>query len=84
MSDFDVTGGTAAVSRITISKIQALLPELRASADRGYAQLYLGMSHATLNEQDEACTAFERARASGTASVKEDSDNWRLKLRCRP
>lgn len=84
MRDYDDTGGTATVSRITISKIAALLPDLRVAADRAYAQLYLGMSHATLKDQDEACAAFERAGSLGSASVKKDSDDWRLTLRCRP
>lgn len=83
---FDATNGSPASARTTIPKINALLPQLTTSLDQGWAQLYLGMSHATLEDKASACAAFKLAGALGAESntVRSTSVDWRTLLGCGP
>ena len=84
MSRVDGDGGQF-VAQDAVRKLEALKPRLSSKDDQAWAEVYLGMSLATLNESAKACAAFERASAlGGTRTARKLSIDWREKLRCVP
>jgi len=84
MSRVDGDGGQF-VAQDAVRKLEALKPRLSTKDDQAWAEVYLGMSLATLNESAKACAAFERASAlGGTRTARKLSIDWREKLRCVP
>lgn len=86
MDAFDATNGSVASSRATIPKINSLMLQLTSSFDKASAQLYLGMSYATLEDKASACAALKLAGAFSTESsyVRSESVTWRTTLGCGP
>ncbi len=73
------------VPQDAVKKLETLRPRLVAKADQAWADVYIGMSLASLNEKDRACSAFERASAiGGSSKARQTSVQWRLQLRCVP
>jgi len=76
--------GTRAKARETIRKLEQLTPRLRALTDRGNAYLYMGMSQATLGENDKACDAVKRAAsfAAQSPALRRSVNEWLQLLKC--
>ena len=84
MDDFD-RDGSPSRARDMITKIGALNAKL-SNVDRGWAQIYLGLAHLTLNDKAQACAAFKQAMIVGGDSklVKSDAEEKMLLVPCRP
>lgn len=83
---------TANVSEATkLTRARQLLRDLDAlkltsAADKGWAFLYKGMAHATLDEKTSACAEFNRAASSGSPSqgLKKSVEEWQITMGCPP
>lgn len=60
--------------------------KLTAPLDQGWAQLYKGMAHVTLDEKSLACAAFDRADkiGAGSRALTQTVEQWLLTLGCPP
>ncbi|MEO7361894.1 MAG: serine/threonine-protein kinase [Gemmatimonadaceae bacterium] len=69
-----------------IRRFEALLPELATSTDKGYAHLYIAMSHNALGDNAKACASLNRAEPLSVQSkgLRSNVDDWHQLLKCFP
>ena len=80
----DESNSKRARARDFIQKLETLSPKLTNAADQGWALLYIGMSQATLGENDKACVAIKRAISLSEQSrrLRANSEQWQQTLNC--